>query len=111
MQNIKREFQTVISKAWEDDNFRKSLVESPKESIKNLTGLDIPQAYNLVVNDQTDVNKIFINIPPKPNYDDMDLTDEQLEQVAGGEVIVMGIAQAVILGGIIGTGIGLNEGW
>ena len=125
MQNIKKEFQAVISKAWEDDQFRKSLVDSPKAAIQSLTGLEIPQGYNLVVNDQTDVSKIFVNIPPKPNIDDMELTDEQLEQVAGGEIIISvltgaiagAIAGGVVIGGAVvgaagaGAAAGINAGW
>ena len=50
--------------------------------------MDLPADVNLKFNYQTDHNYTYVNIPPKPNFEDMELTDEQLEQVAGGEVII-----------------------
>lgn len=76
----------VISKAWEDSNFRKSLIADPVKAIENLTGAKIvlPEGKTLVVNDQTDKSKVFMNIPSEPNIEDIELTEEQLEIIAGG---------------------------
>ncbi len=87
--DTKKVIQTVINKAWEDDSFRKKLVNNPNAAITSLTGGSVPANYELVVADQTDPATIYLNIPPKPNFDNMELSDEQLEQVAGGEVLVM----------------------
>ncbi|WBX76773.1 hypothetical protein PG911_00510 [Tenacibaculum ovolyticum] len=38
----------------------------------------------MVVNDQTKDSEIHINIPVKPNLEDMELNEEQLEAVTGG---------------------------
>lgn len=116
---FKKAVQTVINKAWEDDSYRASLVANPNQAIQNLTGLQVPAGVNLVFNDQTDASISFINIPPKPNPDDMELTDEQLEQVAGGEFFV-GAAIIGIVGALgaatIGAGgavaaAGIDKGW
>ena len=76
----------VISKAWEDANFRKSLIADPIKAIENLTGAKIvlPEGKTLVVNDQTDKSKVYMNIPSEPNIEDIELTEEQLEIIAGG---------------------------
>lgn len=76
----------VISKAWEDSNFRKSLIADPVKAIENLTGAKIvlPEGKTLVVNDQTDKSKVYMNIPSEPNIEDIELTEEQLEIIAGG---------------------------
>lgn len=76
----------VISKAWEDSNFRKSLITDPVKAIENLTGAKIvlPEGKTLVVNDQTDKSKVYMNIPSEPNIEDIELTEEQLEIIAGG---------------------------
>ena len=119
---MKKAVQTVINKAWDDEQFRSAFIANPKASIKKTTGLEIPASVKLVINDQTNPNKMFVNIPPKPNIDDMELSDEQLEQVAGGEVLVsalitagiaMGItAGAAVLGGAAaGAAAGINKGW
>jgi hypothetical protein len=76
----------VISKAWEDANFRKSLIADPIKAIENLTGAKIvlPEGKTLVVNDQTDKSKVYMNIPSEPNIEDIELTEDQLEIIAGG---------------------------
>ena len=76
----------VISKAWEDSNFRKSLIADPIKAIENLTGAKIvlPEGKTLVVNDQTDKSKVYMNIPSVPNIEDIELTEDQLEIIAGG---------------------------
>lgn len=84
--NTKKAIQSVIGKAWEDAHFKAALVENPRNAIKSLTGLDLPADIDLVITDQTNSSKVYINIPPKPNFDNMELSDEQLEVVAGGEI-------------------------
>ena len=76
----------VISKAWEDINFRKSLIDDPINAIESLTGAKVvlPEGKELVINDQTDKSKIYVNIPSEPNIDDVELSEDQLEIIAGG---------------------------
>jgi hypothetical protein len=76
----------VISKAWEDINFRKSLVSDPITAIENLTGAKIvlPEGKTLVINDQTDKSKVYVNIPSEPDIEDIELSESQLEIIAGG---------------------------
>lgn len=111
---FKQVVQQVINKAWEDDAYRASLVNAPKSAIKSLTGVDIPAGVNLVFADQTDASVQYVNLPPKPDFDNMELSDEQLELVAGGEVIVVAIlgligAVAGAAGGVASSGI--KAGW
>ncbi len=77
---------SLINKCWEDENFKQELIASPRATIEKFTGkpVKIPKGVQLVVNDQTNSSFAHINIPAKPNFDDMDLTDEELEAVAGG---------------------------
>jgi hypothetical protein len=78
--------QLIISKAWEDVNFRKNLVSDPIKEIETLTGAKIvlPEGKTLVINDQTDKSKVYVNIPSEPNIEDIELTEDQLEKIAGG---------------------------
>lgn len=39
----------------------------------------------MLVVDQTKPNTFFFNIPSKPNLEDMELSEEQMEMVAGGD--------------------------
>jgi hypothetical protein len=76
----------IISKAWEDANFRKELISDPINTIENYTGAKVvlPEGKELIVLDQTDKNKVFVNIPSEPDFEDVELSENQLETIAGG---------------------------
>lgn len=79
-------YAKVIQKAWEDPNFKARLVADPIAALQAFTGksFHIPAGKRLVVRDQTDDSTIYINIPPYRSTDEVELTDAQLEAVAGG---------------------------
>jgi len=79
-------FQTIIEKAWQDSAFKENLIASPIKAIEELTGkcLNVPEGKTLVVRDQTDESIVYINIPARQSMDDVELTEEQLEIIAGG---------------------------
>ena len=83
--------QAVVNKAWEDPSFKAELIAAPAQAIQKATGESIilPEGVRLVVHDQSDPTAAYFNIPAKPNYEDMELSDEQLEIVAGGEVALV----------------------
>jgi hypothetical protein len=78
--------QEVISKAWNDAAFKQQLIAEPVSAIEKLTGqkLGMPKEAKMVVSDQSDPKVIYLNIPPMPNMDDIELSDKDLELVAGG---------------------------
>lgn len=87
MEQRKQEIiESIISKAWEDANFRKELLVDPMKAIEKLTGVKVtlPEGKTLVITDQTDKSKIYVNIPAEPEIENMELSEEQLEAVAGG---------------------------
>lgn len=82
-------YAKVVQKAWEDPNFKSSLVADPLATLEAFTGqsFKLPPGQTLVVRDQTDPSTIYINIPQDKTSEDVVLTDEQLEAVAGGGII------------------------
>ena len=81
--------ETIIEKSWEDNTFKERLISNPTNVISEVIGKDfsIPGEVDLIVNDQSDSSVFYLNIPRRPgDIDTMELTDEQLEMVAGGEV-------------------------
>ena len=84
--NKEEVLRLIISKAWEDIDYRKNLITDPLIAIENLTGAKIilPEGITLVVNDQTDKSKVYMNIPSEPDIEDIELTEDQLEFIAGG---------------------------
>ncbi|QVY64637.1 NHLP leader peptide family RiPP precursor [Polaribacter sp. Q13] len=83
--------QSIIQKAWEDEAFKQELIANPVKAIEELTGkkINLPEGKTIVVKDQTDKTSLFINIPAQPNMENMELTEAQLEAVAGGSAIPM----------------------
>lgn len=75
----------LLQKAQQDAEFKQRLIANPVAALEDFTGkeLTLPEGKTLVVRDQTDESTVYFNIPPNPN--DMELTDEQLEVVAGGD--------------------------
>jgi hypothetical protein len=82
--------QQVVNEAWNNADFKKSLIENPLEAIEALTGekLNIPEGKTFVVRDQTDESTVYINIPAPTMKDDVELNEEQLEAVAGGKGLI-----------------------
>ena len=78
---------TIVKKSWEDDAFKQELIKNPKTAILSLgiEGVTISDNQNIVVEDQSNSNFIYINIPKKINLDEIELTDKELEAVSGGD--------------------------
>lgn len=92
--------QTLVQKAWESATFKEQLIKNPVATIEQVTGkeLTLRNDKKIVVEDQSSDSVIYFNIPAKVNIDELELTEEQLELVAGGispAVIGFGAAIAV----------------
>jgi hypothetical protein len=79
-------YREVLQKAWDDNDFKQRLVNDPEAALSEFTGQEISllEGKKIVVNDQTDETVVYINIPRRPNLDDIELNEEQLETIAGG---------------------------
>ncbi len=81
-------YTELIQKAWESNFFKNQLIVDPKATISEYLGKDyhlFEDGKKLIVEDQTNDSFIYFNIPPKPNLDDLELTDEELMMISGGE--------------------------
>lgn len=102
--------KALVEKAWENANFKDQLVKNPTVAIENFTGKNftMPEGKKVVVEDQTDSSVIYLNIPAEPNLDELELSNEQLELVAGGAtpILIFTIPLAEALGAVaLGAGI------
>lgn len=106
---------SLVQKSWESKEFKSELIENPREVIAKELGQDPSQVAadkEIVIEDQTDDSVIYINIPAKPDFENMELTDEQLEVVSGGEVMAVGwwvVVGVVCLAGGAGAGYAIGE--
>lgn len=91
-------------KAWDSKSFKEQLIKDPVTTIEKVTGKDLTNLNKkIIVEDQTDESIIYLNLPAKVNLDELELTEEQLEQVAGGATIVLAY--------VAGTAIGIGVTW
>jgi class IIb bacteriocin, lactobin A/cerein 7B family len=91
----------LTQKSWESPTFKEQLINNPVAAIGLATGKDVSflNDKKIIVEDQTDSDVIYINIPAQPNLDDMQLTEEELEMIAGG------VTPFYVLGAAIGFGL------
>lgn len=76
----------IYSEFWRNESFRKGLIENPEKTLNEFTGrkAQLPKDKRIIVEDQTNPNHIYLNLPVKPILEDMELSEEQLEKVTGG---------------------------
>lgn len=61
--------QQLIKACWENPDFKRQLIASPIKTIEKVTGKPnrLPVGIRIEVEDQSDPEKIYLNIPAKPN--------------------------------------------
>ena len=83
----------IVQRAWKDDAFREEFVADPKATIEKYSGQKLPAEFKIVALAEDDKTIHFV-IPPKPANTD-ELSDEDLEKVAGGVDLITGIVIGV----------------
>ena len=77
----------LIAKCWADEGFKRKLLADPAATLK-MEGLELPAGLSIKALENTD--KVFhLVIPAKRT----DLSDEDLDKVAGGEMCACGDAK------------------
>lgn len=82
----RRDLETaLIEKCWKDPEFKKKVVSDPKRMFEQHTGQKLPEQMKIFIHEE-DANTLHFSIPPAPAKL-AELSDEQLEKVAGGQVV------------------------
>ena len=81
-----KQLTQIIEKCWENETFKQALIKNPTSTIKSELGsnFDLPEGVQLIVNDQSNSKFIHLNIPPQVDFEDVELTDAELDFVSGG---------------------------
>jgi hypothetical protein len=80
----------VIAKAWADEGFKKTLISSPHSAVEKEFGIKLPSSINLRVVEESDDN-LYLVVPRKSAAAERgELSDLELETVAGGKAGTMG---------------------
>ncbi len=76
----------LIIKAWEDEAFRQELLSNPKAVYGKEMEREIPDNWQIeIVDEPPGVIKIVLPQKPVPVEIEQELSDEELEAVAGGK--------------------------
>ena len=95
-----RNYGQLVSRAWSDPAFKQRLLSDPAAVLKE-QGIDVPAGVRVQVLENTD--KVFnLALPPQPSEG---LSDEQLDQVAGGSTVgtVASVGTVGTVTGCLGT--------
>lgn len=95
----------LVQKAYKNTLFKERLISNPAETIEDFTGNKLQKNVSIVVEDQTSLNHIYLNIPAKVKIDELELTDEQLEMISGGEIVGTAAICILIGGAALGAGV------
>jgi hypothetical protein len=78
-------FFKIISEAWENEEFKKTLLETPDEALEKFFGRKPPISKKIKVSDQSDPDYLYINIPIKPQKKDEKLDNNSDDVVIKGK--------------------------
>ena len=101
----RRDIETaLIEKCWKDPEFKKAVVSDPKGMLQRHTGQKLPAQLKIVIHEE-DANTLHFSIPPNPS-NVTELSDDDLEKVAGGtDIIATLIWSAAGAGVLAGLGV------
>jgi hypothetical protein len=80
--------ERIVILAWKDDGFRKKFLADPKKEFEEKLGTRLPAALKMTAH-QEDENHLHFVIPAKPGIKMDELSDADLEKVAGGVDLIV----------------------
>lgn len=99
----RRQLETaLVRKCWKDPAFRREIVADPRGTLEKLTGQKVSEAVNIYIHEE-DGNTIHLSIPPAPS-NLTELSDVDLEKVAGGTDVAFTAAIVSLVASVVGTG-------
>jgi hypothetical protein len=100
----------IVALAWQDDDFRRKFVADPKGQFEERLGTNLPASLKMTVHEEGE-NSLHFVIPAKPKTS-AELSDEDLEKVAGGTDVILTVAASVALYTVVTAAtIGVSSGW
>jgi len=77
----------LIIQTHKDANLKNRFITNPKQTIESELGvtINIEMTKNIVVEDQSNSDIIYLNIPKHTDLSSLNLTEEELERISGGD--------------------------
>ena len=80
-QEVKETIAKIQSKASIDKAFRKKVLSNPEEAVREISGKDLPKGFRMkIIENAPGVDQTYV----LPDFTGEELSDEQLDNVAGG---------------------------
>jgi hypothetical protein len=90
----RRDLETaLIEKCWKDPEFKKTVLSDPKGMLERHIGQKLPAQIKVFIHEE-DGNTLHFSIPMAPS-NLTELSDDDLERVAGGTDIIYTVAATV----------------
>lgn len=87
----------LIQKCNEQPEFRAKILADPKGMLQEALGQKLPEEIKIFIHEE-DLHNIHFSIPPTRESLEKELSDEQLEQIAGGTEILTTVGITLALG-------------
>lgn len=76
----------IIAQAWQDEAYKQELMNNSKSVVEKEFGVQFPPQVNVHVV-QEDPTNFYVVLPIRPNLSEEELSEEELEAIAGGGVL------------------------
>jgi hypothetical protein len=104
----------LIEKCWKDPEFKKQVLADPKGMLERHIGKKLPGDLKIFVHEEN-AEALHFSLPPTPT-NATELSDEDLEKVAGGTEILLALpivfSAALTVSGVVGGAVmTVEHGW
>jgi hypothetical protein len=104
----------LIEKCWKDPEFKKQILADPKGMLERFVGKNLPGELKIFVHEEN-AETLHFSLPPAPT-NATELSDEDLEKVAGGTKVIAVLSVTVsaaltIIGSVGGVAATVSNGW
>jgi hypothetical protein len=100
----------IIAQAWKDEAYKQELFSNPKAVIEREFGVQMPAEVSVRVMEENPTNLYFV-LPMRPDLSEVELSEEQLEGVAGGIAPLVAVAGIAVAAGATVFGAGAVDGY
>ncbi len=73
----------IVAKAWKDEAYKRKLLSNSKAVIEQEFNVQLPQEVSVQVMEENPTSLYFV-LPPRPEISGQEISDEQLQAIAGG---------------------------
>jgi hypothetical protein len=81
---IRQDVETqIVTSAWKDETYKQELLSNPKAIIEQAFGVKLPETVTVHVMEENATSLYFI-LPQRPELPEGEISDAELEAVAGG---------------------------